>query len=168
MYRIPIEFYKRLQRGEIPITYITIETHFGTRAYAEKTLSGVFAGSAGGRLDGSWLLDGSETLGVSDIGYLDSAARVLEFGAFERTIQPEKDSIMASVSSKQLQRLSIELDNADGYFARIIPREPFLGRPINIYVGFEDDAPTNHLRPFAGIITEMRVMQTLTIEADER
>jgi hypothetical protein len=167
VYRVPISFHKRLLRGETPLTYVTIDTHFGKRAYAEKEMSGVFEGT-GVILDGSFLLDGSETLGAGSIGYMEKSARLLSHGSFERTIQPEKDDIMTAYSRKQLQHISIELDNADGYFARIIPREPFLGRPISVYVGFEDEPPSDHLRPFAGIISELSVLSVMTIEADER
>ena len=167
MHRIPISFYNRVQRGEVPIMYVTIQTHFGTRAYAEKEMGGVFEGT-GVFLDGSWTLDGSVILGAGAIGFMEKAARVLDFGSFERTIQPTSQDILTAFSSKQLQHISVSLDNADDHFAKMIPTEPFLGRPISVYVGFEDEPPVNHLRPFAGIITELSVMDTLELEADER
>ncbi len=167
MYRIPITFHNRLMRGEIPITYAMIRTHLGYRAYAEKELTAIF-GAAGHLLDGSFLLDGSVILGSTSIDVMDNAGRVLNFGSFERTLQSVKDDVLTALSSKQLQHSSIELDNADGYFSRIIPKEPFLGRPINIYVGFEADLYSEHLSIFRGIISELNVMPVLTIEADER
>ncbi len=154
-------------RGEVPITYIMIQTHLGYRAYAEKELTAIF-GASGNLLDGSFLLDGSVVLGATSINVIDNAGRVINFGSFERTLQSVKDDVLTSYSSKQLQHASVELDNADSYFSRIIPKEPFLGRPVNIYVGFEADPYNEHLSIFRGIISELSVMPVMTIEADER
>jgi hypothetical protein len=154
-------------RGEVPITYLMIQTHMGYRAYAEKELTSIFD-TQGNLLDGSFLLDGSVVLGSRSIGVIDKAARVLSFGSFERTIQSQKDDILASYSGKQLQHVSLELDNGDRYFSRLIATEPFLGRPANIYMGFEADPQGDHLSIFRGIISELSVMPKLTIEADER
>lgn len=167
MFRIPLRFHNRLQRGEVPIAYVRIQTHFGYRYYAEKELTAIFE-SGGHLLDGSFLLDGSVTLGSMSITTIGKGARVLSFGSFERTIAPVKSDVLSALSGKQIQHLSIELDNADGYFSRIIPKEPFLGRPVNVFIGFEADPQEEHLSLFGGIISELNVMPTLMIEADER
>ena len=167
MYRIPITFHNRLMRGEIPISYILIQTHLGWRAYAEKELAGGFD-IVGSLLDGSFLLDGSTVLGEGSIGVIEKSARIMSFGNFERTLQPQKDNLMAAYSAKQIQHISITLDNADRYFSQLIAKEPFIGRPVNVYVGFDADPQSEHLSIFSGIISEMSVLPMLTIEADER
>lgn len=143
MYRLPINFHNRLQRGEIPISYIVITTHMGDRIYAEKEIS------------------------VQNTA-LEQSGRVLTFGSFERTLQSQKDNILAAYSGKQIQHISLEMDNSDRYFAQLISKEPFIGRPIKYYVGFEDDSQADHISILSGIITEMSVLKTLTIEADEK
>lgn len=167
MYRIPINFYRRLMRGEVPITYVLILTHLGYRAYAEKEPSAIFDAAAA-IADGTWLADGTIVAGDTSVGVIDKGARVLTFPPFERTIQPVKDDVLTALGSKQLQHVSIEMDNSDRYFSRIVPAEPFLGRPINIYVGFEADPQGEHLSVFQGIITELSLLPIMTIEADER
>lgn len=167
MYRLSINFHNRLTRGEIPITYDVIQTHLGYRAYAEKELIGVFD-LTGYIADGSHLADGSITAGDVSAGIIEKSGRVLNFGNFERTLQPKKDDVLASFSGKQIQHLSMQLDNSDRYFSQLIAKEPFIGRPIKRYVGFEADPQSEHLNIFSGIISEITVLPTLTIEADER
>lgn len=167
MYRLPIAFHDRLMRGEIPITYILITTHLGYRAYAEKELSQVFD-IAGYIADGTVDADGSHTAGAETIGLIDKAARVLDMGSLDRTIQPKKGNLLAAYGGKQLQHISIELDNMDRYFSRLIVKEPFIGRSIAIRCGFEADSYAAHISLFTGVISEISVLATLTVEADER
>lgn len=167
MYRIPIAFHRRLYRGEIPLTYVLIETHLGYRAYAGKELSRVFD-IAGFFADGVYSADGTVTAGDVTIGLLDKSARVISFGSLERTIQPKKDDILTAYSGKQLQHISIELDNADRYFSQLIGKEPFVGRPISVRCGFEEDGYMGHIGLFTGVISEISLMSTMTLEADER
>jgi hypothetical protein len=154
-------------RGEVPISYVVIQTHLGYRAYAEKELKGVFD-LLGYAADGSYLADGSVLAGSTSSGIIDKPGRVLGFGSFERTLQPQKDDVLAAYLGKQIQHISLEMDNSDRYFAQLIAKEPFIGRPIKYYVGFEDDSQSEHLSIFSGIISEMSVLPTLMIEADER
>lgn len=153
-------------RGETPIAYVVIQTHLGYRAFAEKEMQGTFD-LAGHIADGSVTADGTYTAGVG-AGVIEKSARVLSFGSFERTLQSKKDDVLASYSGKQIQHISLELDNSDKYFAQLIAKEPFIGRPIKYYVGFEEDSQSDHLGIFSGVISEMTVLPTLTIEADEK
>ena len=166
MYRISIDFHKRLEKGEVPISYIVIETHMGYRAYAEKELTGVFD-ILGLIADGSVIADGSELAGSASAGVVEKSGRVISFGSFERSLQAMKDDILGSYQHKTLQHMSIELDNSDRYFSQLIASEPFIGRPLLYYVGFETLSQSEHLELFNGMITEMTVMPTLTIEANE-
>lgn len=167
MYRLSIDFHNRLEKGEVPISYIVIETHMGYRAYAEKELIGVFDPVAPYLLDGSWILDGSVLLGSASAGIIEKSGRVIQFGSFDRSLQSMKNDILGSYQSKTLQHMNIDLDNSDRYFSQLIAMEPFIGRPLIYYVGFETLSQSEHLELFSGIITEMTVMPTLTIEADE-
>lgn len=172
MYRTPISFHKRLIQGEVPISYIVVETHMGYRAYAEKELKAIFD-PAGHLLDGSFLFGGPiwsspiVTLGSESSGVIEKSGRVISFGSFTRSLQSMKDDVLGSYQSKTLQSMSIDLDNSDDYFSKLITTEPFIGRPVKYYVGFEDESQSEHLKLFSGIITEMGVLGKMTIEADE-
>jgi hypothetical protein len=144
VYRLPIATHNRIQYGEIPVVYCVIETHMGSRVYAEKEVTATISGA------------------------LEASARVLSFGSFERTLQPKKDDVLAAYEGKQIQHISLTLDNADRYFSRLMAKEPFLGRTITVKVGFEDEAETNHISLFKGVITEVFPLPELIIEADER
>lgn len=153
-------------RNEVPIPYILIQSHLGYRAYAEKELSRVF--SVGGLFaDGSILADGSELADGGGAGIIEKSARVLSFSSFERSLQSLKEDILGSYQSKTLQSMSIELENSDRYFSQIIASEPFIGRPLKYYIGFESLPIGSHLKIFSGIITEMTVMPVMTLEANE-
>jgi len=155
-------------RGEVPIPYIVITTHMADRAYAEKELTSVFDLAAVLRmLDGSFVLDGSARLGDESAGIVEKSGRVLNFGSFERTLQNINTDVLGSYQSKQLQHLSVELDDADGKLAQLIAKEPFIGRPMKYFLGFEALPQADHLCRFTGTITEMNAMDVMTIEADE-
>jgi hypothetical protein len=168
MYRIPIEFYNRLIQGESPIPYIVIETHLGYRAYAQKEMVGIFNPDDPVIFDGSWTLGGTVILGAGTAGVIDKSGRLLDAGSFERTLSPRGSDLLVSYEQKQMQHASIQLDNADNYFAKLIPKEPFIGRTLRIYVGFEEESQSTHLRLFTGIISELSVLPVMTIEADEQ
>jgi hypothetical protein len=135
--------YTRLMRGEKPIIYAIIDTHMGKRVYSGKEMTCSIAGA------------------------LETSARVLSFGSFERTSQPVSDDILAAYTGKQLQHIDLELDNADKYFSKLIAKEPFLSRTLTIKVGFEDEAESVHMSLFSGTITEVSALATMTIEAEE-
>ena len=166
MYRTSINFHKRLMRGEIPVPYIIIATHMGYRAYAEKELTKVFD-LLGYIADGTYLADSSITAGSISAGIIEKSARVVSFGSFERNLQSLKDDVLGSYQSKTLQFLSVDLDNSDAYFAKLMAKEPFIGRMLSYYLGFEEDPQSEHLELFSGIITEMNVMGIATVEANE-
>jgi hypothetical protein len=98
---------------------------------------------------------------------LEQSARVLNFGSFERTLQPWRDTVLESYTGKQIQNMDIELDNSDDYFAKMFPKEPFLGRPISVYAGFESESRAEHISLFSGIVTELSVLNTLTLSAEQ-
>lgn len=154
-------------RGEQPTMYIVVNTPLGDRAYGNKELIAVFD-TAPILADGSHLADGSWTAGGYSAGVLEKSGRVLDFGTFERTISPRTDDLLAAYSGKQRQHISLQLDNADAYFAQLIGKEPFLGRGIKAFVGFEDEPQANHLNIFAGTISEISMLSVMTVEADER
>ena len=166
MYRTSINFHKKLMNGEVPISYIVIETHMGYRAFAEKELSSVFD-VVGLIADGSVLADGSELAGSGSAGVLEKSGNVISFGSFDRELQSIKEDVLASYNSKTLQSMTIEIDNSDSRYAKLIAAEPFIGRPLKYYVGFEELSQSEHLEVFSGIITEMTVLDTMTLEANE-
>lgn len=166
MYRIPIVFYNRLKCGEVPVSYIVISTHMGYRAYAEKELTKIFD-VLGCIADGSYLADSTSTAGSVGSGVIEKSGRVISFGTFERELQALREDILSSYQSKTLQHMSIEVDNTDRHFAKLIASEPFVGRSLKYYIGFEADPQSEHLQIFSGIITEISVMPAMTIEANE-
>jgi len=165
--RITKGIHDRLMRGEQPVIYALVETHLGYRAYAAKELGKVFDLLAH-ILDGSFDLDGSTLLGSESAGVIEKSAKLIDPGSFERTISPQKSEVLAAYQGKQKQHISIQMDNADRYFSRLIAKEPFIGRTLRMYVGFEDESQSTHLRLFTGIISEISVLPVMTIEADER
>ena len=167
MYRTTIEFHKKLQSGEIPLLYIMITTAMGVRVYAEKDFGSAFSTTLAQKADGTYeaggaiLADGGE--GVS----LEQSARLLSVGSFDRTIADDSVDVLTAYATKKQQACSITLDNADRYFSRLIAAEPFIGMPINVYIGFFALPRAEHISLFRGRIVEMDVMPTLLLEAEE-
>lgn len=166
MYRTTIGFHNRLMQGKVPVPYIVIRTGHGYRAYAEKELVGVFD-TAGYIADGTYSADGTITAGALSAGVLEKSARVISFGAFNRSLQPINSDILGGYQSKALQSLAVELENSDRHFSRLIAADPFIGMQIKYYVGFEDLPQSEHIKIFSGIINEITLMPKMTIEANE-
>jgi len=171
VYRTPINFHKRLMRGESPITYVIVRTPLGYRAYGEKELAQVF-GSLRLLADGSVVAGGDEVAG-SDTLQTDMAsksARITGFGYFERTIQSMNTDLLTAFTTKQRQHISIPVDDTDGYFTRLMAKEPFLGGSLQVFVGFERTPQSEHLNIFTGAISEIEKNGdgTMIWEADER
>jgi hypothetical protein len=122
-----------------------ISTHCGDRFYAKKTVTA-----------------------TAIAGSLGCLNRVLNFGSFERTLVPRTANLLTAYTRKQLQHISVQLDNSDNYFSIMLGKEPFISRAISIYVGFEDEPIANHITLFNGVISEISVLSILTIEADEK
>lgn len=168
MYRTTIRFHNRITRGEIPISYILINTLMGPRVYAEKELSAVFEVADPLIADGSIEADGSEVADGGGLGVLEKSARVLSFGSFERTISPRKSDMLTTFGGKQLQHVSIKLNNTDRYFSKLIAKEPFLSRELSWFLGFEDLPQSEHPELFKGIISEVRIGPSdISVEAEE-
>lgn len=169
MYRTPINFHKRMMRGDVPIAYIVVHTPMGYRAYGEKELSAVF-GMIRLLADGSVMAGGDETAGSEGDAVASKSARILNIGTFERTLQPVVSDLLAAYQSKQRQHIAVVLDDTDGYFTRMLPKEPLLGREMRLYVGFEGTPQSEHLNILCGSISEICRDQSgqLTLEADEK
>jgi hypothetical protein len=170
VYNISKDFHDRLERGQNPVVYVVVHTHIGYRAYARRELGHVFD-VVGLLADGSITADGSAKAGSASAGVIEKSGRVTSFSAFERTISPVSSDLLTSYTSKQKSHTSISFSNAgDSYFLRLLPVEPFLGRPLTEYVGFDDMPQSEHLRVFEGVISELVLNEdgSLTVEADER
>jgi len=165
--RTLINVHKRLMRGEIPTPYIMVQTHMGYRAFSNRELSGVFD-FLGVLADGTYTAEGDYYAGALSWGAIEKSARVVDFGSFERTISPAKDDVLTALGNKQLQHISVEMDNVDRYFSKLIAKEPFIGRPIYVFIGFQNEPIHSHFSIFRGTITELSVLDTMTIEADEK
>ena len=166
MYRTLINFHNRIIRGENPAVFCLIQTDYGYRAYSDKELIKYFE-LEGHIADGSVTAAGSETAGVG-LGLIEKSARVLSFGSFERTIQPKMRDVLGGIEQRQLQHVSVSLNNEDRHFSKILPKEPFLGKPLYIYAGFEADAFHEYIKLFEGAISEVRCGKQAVIEADEK
>ena len=171
MYRTSINFHNRVHGGESPIVYVMITTDMGARVFAEKELGQIFDPTGGTIFfDGSWIFDGTQDFGLETPGIINKGeGRLLSISGFERTIQPKTKDVLNSLATKQVQYLYITLDNVDHYFSKIIVKEPFLTKEIDVYVGFDDRPYSEHLTLFKGNITEYEInSKNMQLRAEER
>jgi hypothetical protein len=158
-----------VHRGEKPTPYCIIQTDLGYRLYGTKEMKEIL-GMESNIADGTVLMDGSELAGLeTGNNILDKAGRILGISGLSKAIQSRKESLLMAYMNKSQQSLQVRMNNADRYFSRIIPKEPFLSKPITALVGFEDRAFAEHLKLMEGIITEVTITpETMTVEAIER
>lgn len=168
MHRTLIDFHNKLEANKTPIMYCLIETDMGWRAYGFKELKGTFDPVAA-IADGTVNSGSSYYAGSTAMGAVDRSGRVLSFGSFERSISARTKDVINSLEYRQLQHTQVMLSNHDHYFTKLLPTEPFISKPMNIYFGFEGDSFSEHLSVFKGTISEIRVEgDSLVLEADER
>ncbi|KKN67746.1 hypothetical protein LCGC14_0458940 [marine sediment metagenome] len=167
MFRVKIDYHKALKKGLKPITYILINTKLGFRIYSFKGISQEFE-SGPYYADGTYIADGTITAG-SGINIIDKSSKLLSLGRFDRTISPRKRGLLFGFTSKQRQTVSVDLDNEDSYFSKLLGKEPFLGSDFRIFTGFEGVDFYQHVKMLVGIITEVFISSkklTLRVEED--
>lgn len=169
MYNTPLQLHKGLQRGEVPTVYLLINTPMGWRGYGAKEIDSGFTEESAHIADGTITADGTYTAGSGDYGLIDLQGRIVSIGRLSRTISPANSNILGAYDNRQLQHISFTLADHDDYFTKLLPTEPFIGREVRVYVGFDYDSHQNHLRIFNGKISDIKVGKTgIDIEAEER
>lgn len=165
MYRTTIKFHDRLMRGEQPTTRIVITTPMGKRTYGAKEGSGLW--TLGAIADGSHLADGSITAGAL-ISFLENSSRLMSLSSIDKAIRVKRAGLLTGATQKQQANVSVVLNNVDYYFTKLIVNEPFLNRPLVVYLGFEDLSFYEALNVFEGNIRSVVVSKnTLSLEAVE-
>jgi len=134
VYDVTIDWIKDVESGKVPAPYLIIDTPLGYRVYGLKDVSNL------------------DALGTD---YFDFKGRIISLSGLTRSIQPSTSTIIGSYSQKQLQVLTVVLDDADSYFRKLFQIDPFLGQSATLYTGFLDDATTDHIALFSGQITKV-------------
>ncbi len=148
MFNLPLNFFNKIQKGQIPIIYVVVVTDKGSRAYSQNDLSGVF-------------LEGNT--------YLDWAGRLKNISSLERAIQSQTRDSIDNLSNIERQTQTVVLDNTDFYFSKLLPLEPFLTKTLYVYSGFEADALADHIQWFRGKITVVELIESdLNLMAEEK
>lgn len=170
MYRTTIDFHDRITRGETPSVYVLINTALGWRAIGEKTIANIFDAGDVYLADGTYLADGSILAGSGSYGLIDVQARLKGLSGLERTINPRTANVLTSLTTKQLQHLAATVNNTDRHYTKILPTEPFLGRTMSAWLGYESIPFSEHRCLFTGTINKIKASAggTMTIEADEQ
>lgn len=144
----------------------------GWRAFAAKGLASIFSETGGACLaDSTYLADGTIVAGSASYGTLSIGERLISPGSFERTMRPANITTLQSYGARQLQSITIDLDNSEDYCSKMIAKESLLGNELRRYKGFEDHTHEQHLRDFSGIITKIALTSggnIMSITADEQ
>lgn len=158
MYKVSKYFHDAVYRGETPCIYVVIASDRGNHIFAEKVLGGVFAteplGFQGTGIENS-LVDGSGNLNAIEI-----SDRLINAGILERSIQPKTRDVINSLTNKERQNITVELDNHDYKLSKDIVLDPWLTKILMVYAGFEVDTLANQIRLFMGRITEIELNRT--------
>jgi len=154
-------------KGNEPIPYILINTDLGIRGYAARDMS-FLSLSPGYLADGTYDADGTITAGGDSFDILSYDAKVLSFGTVSRNMKPRVNDLFAAFQNKEMATMDIVLNNADRYFTRLLPKEPFLGKQIRLYLAMPDSQFADHLKIFSGKINQYNDRQgQFTITAQE-
>jgi len=156
MLRFGYEFYRRVVTGEQPTIYITVTTHAGIRVFAEKQLNDHFD-IASLLLDGSFLLGGSVTLGSMTEYMASKEPLLIAYDNIQRTMAPRKKDLLSGYMSKQQSSFTAVLNNADKALGKLMANEPFITRPLVVYLGYDEIPYSDHVKLFSGVINEIFV-----------
>lgn len=152
MYKTSIDFHNRVTRGEKPELYIVIHTQFGARAFAGETLSDNFD-TVGKLYDGSYTYNGDITYGDGDF-LLSKLPLVKSYGGLNRTLSYQSKTLLVGATSKRQGSFTVVLNNADKFIEKMMQKEIFITRQLQVIAGFEDVPFNEHLIFFNGTIDE--------------
>ncbi len=110
-------------------------------------------------LDGSLLLDGSWGVGGS-LRIIDRGARVLDFEDIEYTLNPDSDSLIASLAMSEMSQYSLSLNNADRHLSNILAVESWLAAILTIRFGFAGLNYNGFLTVFSGLVEKVTLKST--------
>lgn len=166
MRRVSQNFYDRVNRGEQPTVYVVIKTQSGSRAYSQRALPDNFDVPTR-LLDGAWTLDGSVSLGSGE--YMASKdPLVLSYGRSQATLSPKSGELLTGYTSKRQSTFQVVLNNADRTLAQLVASEPFISRPIEVWLGFDDTAYADHQKLWNGEVDEIEIsLDSITLNAVE-
>lgn len=110
-----------------------------------------------GRYDAAARHDGGLAYGAGAYEALESSDRVLGFGALSAAFGPTEEGLLAALEERDRGELTVELDNADRYFSRLLRDESFLARPLYVALGFEALPLSDYAVVFAGVVDRVRL-----------
>jgi len=150
----------------MPVPYVLLETALGWRVFGSQGTPWLLSwelATAGGSVMADGTMRAGEAHALFDVG-----SRVVSFGRFERALNPRTDDILTAYTTRSQGWTTVILDNADGYFTRIMAREPVLGKRVRIHVGYSGDRISRHLSLFVGTVAEARPVGTeLALDVEE-
>lgn len=166
MYKITQAFHNHVYRGEIPCVYLLIYTARGIYIFADKYLGGAFRSTsllANGSAFANGLINGS-----GDICAVEISDRLVNTPALVRSVQPKTRDVINSLTNKEKQNITVELDNHDFKLSRRIVRDPLLTKLLLVWVGFESDTLADQYLLFAAQINEIEInKERMTLFAEE-
>lgn len=164
---IPQSFYDNIASGMQPIVYIVIETQIGLRLYSNKQLDDHYEATTL-LLDGSWLLDGSMTLGVDSIFYASKDPIIVSYDKLQETLSLKSKDLLTGYTLKKQSSFTVGLNNADRKLGALLAAEPFITRPLRVYIGDDETPSSEHIKLFEGVVDEVNIdVSKLTITAIE-
>lgn len=155
MLRTNIDFHNSIYADKTPEVYIVIQTALGTRAYSGETLMGIdniaavkYDGSR--KYDGTWKYGGGQFL-------IENKPIVVSWGRLNRTLSPQHSTLVSGLQGKRESQLTVQLNNADRKVGKELMTDPFITKSASLYLGFEGQPFTEHLRLFMGVVDTITV-----------
>jgi hypothetical protein len=127
VYDVSLNFIEKIRQGYRPIPYVVIETDMGTRIFAKKELGiyqqGIYLADGTQMADGGIMAGGQVILNSGD-------TRILSIGDLVETVSVERLDEATASQVHQQNAITIDFDNADLYFSKLVNFDPFLTKSI--------------------------------------
>lgn len=159
MISISNTYFTSQRAGKLPVIVCRISTQRTSYLLSRRALNDDERGALGGisLWDGSVSTGDGGTFGGLPVSEIES--RVLQFGSVDKSLVTNAKDLPASLSQGQIGVYSLQCDNIDGWFSRLLGEnrdEPLLGQRLEIFQGYKGDPFSSYVTKFSGEITQIQ------------
>ena len=156
MYKKSLAFHQRQQSGKPEIVICRLTNTTGLRIFsAQLPPDNILMQTEFAIHDGTYKYDGAISYGDGYEAILDFGGCVLSWGNLQETLSPDAGDLILSLRSQEVTTLSIDLNNVDKYFSKLLGRENLLSALVEVLVGFSDIARNEFLEQFSGRVQKV-------------
>ena len=156
MYKKSLAYYQKQEQGEQEIAILRIINPAGLRIFSDDLPpANILIQTELTIYNGTITYNGDKLYGEGYEDILDFSGRIIDWGELQETLLPDADDLISSLQSQEISTLSVELNNADKYFSKLLGKETFISATVELLIGFRTIARNEFMEQFTGKVQKM-------------